>query len=573
MLHLFCSYSSSSSRSIHRIRCCIIVQGGACATMAWPRLAEYLNRFKLSLGLCCSLEVLGPTLSSVPLCIRPQRALVAANSKENESHLCEQQDEEWLDGFTDLGLFRPIISDSTTIRSKPPTTKEKMQEEDVKHRMLMCAAAQHYLGRTVSECNIAHSLVPIRDAGVPAGGKKNNKAAASSACPMIEVDLVVCGGAEFEEDFDGNVSSSNETDPSPSEFANITLIRMVNRIPLLDSSEAEACGIAQSISSKKRMWHSFGLEVNRISPQPGTNAEKLLKFEVKDSDQVAPFFQKSNHARLHVDEYETDDESTSDEHDLEFESSRDSRRRGRRRKKGSSVLLPAAQRLGKILVVIQIHAKPSTLPLPTLSKGRLPADHVAIDNALEVALTECLRKLQTSNPSLLLTAGELRVAERDARYIPAISEALSSIMLRSKNIDGVDSLLRDKIQKWNSEDDADGSLRDHPDADKLLTRLFDSQIRHNILTSIKRKANITHQKKRKSKKAACVTPCEYAKSDIGNLDRLFDSPSQDTRIVSSQSQSIIRETGTGNSISNNEDLVSFGGLGRSNPDDDDFFDF
>lgn len=38
---------------------------------AWPRLAEYFARYQLSLGLRCSLEVLAPSLSRVPLLIRP----------------------------------------------------------------------------------------------------------------------------------------------------------------------------------------------------------------------------------------------------------------------------------------------------------------------------------------------------------------------------------------------------------------------------------------------------------------------------------------------------------------------
>jgi hypothetical protein len=71
-----------------------------------------------------------------------------------------------------------------------------------------------------------------------------------------------------------------------------------------------------------------------------------------------------------------------------------------------------------------------------------------IDTALEVGLTECLRKLQKSNPGLLLTAAELRKAERDARYVPAVSSALATILCRSQN---ADPALISGIRSWNED--------------------------------------------------------------------------------------------------------------------------
>jgi hypothetical protein len=41
------------------------------ARSTWPRLSEYFARFRLSLGLICSLEVLAPTLSRLPLRVLP----------------------------------------------------------------------------------------------------------------------------------------------------------------------------------------------------------------------------------------------------------------------------------------------------------------------------------------------------------------------------------------------------------------------------------------------------------------------------------------------------------------------
>jgi hypothetical protein len=130
-------------------------------------------------------------------------------------------------------------------------------------------------------------------------------------------------------------------------------------------------------------------------------------------------------------------------------------------------------RLGNILVIVQIHAEPAMLPLPTLSKvdcssvvsvgvdsatdysnvrassspqGRLPIDNKAIDEALERAMTLCLRQLQVTSASLLLTASELRVAERDARYVPAVALALASIL--SKSDIKTQAGIVERVQNW-----------------------------------------------------------------------------------------------------------------------------
>jgi hypothetical protein len=60
-------------------------------------------------------------------------------------------------------------------------------------------------------------------------------------------------------------------------------------------------------------------------------------------------------------------------------------------------------------------------------------NNVAIDKALEVGLTECLRGLQKTNPSLLLTAQQLKRAERDSLYVPAMAVSVASIVSKSTN--------------------------------------------------------------------------------------------------------------------------------------------
>ena len=78
---------------------------------------------------------------------------------------------------------------------------------------------------------------------------------------------------------------------------------------------------------------------------------------------MAPFLKSANHA-LFEDPLDEDDLCDVDVEDLV-----DSQRGKRKRKKARKWLLPAGIRLGKILVVVQIEAEPSSLPLPTLSKA------------------------------------------------------------------------------------------------------------------------------------------------------------------------------------------------------------
>jgi hypothetical protein len=72
-------------------------------------------------------------------------------------------------------------------------------------------------------------------------------------------------------------------------------------------------------------------------------------------------------------------------------------------------------------------------------------DNTAIDTALHLGLTGCLHQLQASNPSLLLTANELKTVQRDAQYVPACSSAMLAILKNSKN---TDASFVARIQRW-----------------------------------------------------------------------------------------------------------------------------
>lgn len=91
---------------------------------------------------------------------------------------------------------------------------------------------------------------------------------------------------------------------------------------------------------------------------------------------MAPYFQSSNHTLFQAeeeDEVDSDQEEEldEDEHSTQDETQDTVPTGSKRKRKGSrrrTFLLPAKARLGNVLVIVQIHAEPSVLPLPTLSK-------------------------------------------------------------------------------------------------------------------------------------------------------------------------------------------------------------
>ena len=85
-----------------------------------------------------------------------------------------------------------------------------------------------------------------------------------------------------------------------------------------------------------------------------------------------------------------------------------------------------------------------------------------------MALRDCLRSLQATNPALLLTQAQLREAERETRYIPATALSVSRILRRMSNQTLREKWL-DKISQWKNERDAspDGT-RPHPELAGLI---------------------------------------------------------------------------------------------------------
>jgi ribosomal protein RSM22 (predicted rRNA methylase) len=140
---------------------------------------------------------------------------------------------------------------------------------------------------------------------------------------------------------------------------------MVNQIPLLDGAEASACGLVHGVSNKV-VWGSFGLHVAKSSDSDMHSWTP--HFDVRDSDQLAPFFQSQTHRLWEARQEQSDEDLVEEE-----------AKKRKRHLATRSSLLPAKVRLGHIIVVVHIRAAPSSLPLPTLSKVR------------EVDLTCCCR--------------------------------------------------------------------------------------------------------------------------------------------------------------------------------------
>ena len=217
--------------------------------------------------------------------------------------------------------------------------------------------------------------------------------------------------------------------------ARLTLVRMVNSTPLLDGAEAAACGVVRAVPTA-RSWSSFGLEVSPAavgaplsykslskskSPHPepsrkggrpfglggggggapGYKAPRALppdlhipSYEVRDSVQVAPFFRSGTHDLFdplgdgydprgggggggggqlqHGEEEDGSGIGSESEGEFDGRKRRGKERRERECVKRRSRPLPAGLRIGNVLIVAQIRATPSALPLPTLSKVRGP---------------------------------------------------------------------------------------------------------------------------------------------------------------------------------------------------------
>lgn len=272
---------------------------------------------------------MAPTLSSVPLFVR------SALERNSIWHCIQKETEE------DEWRLADDVS-CHSISSLPPDI-----QVDERTEILMSVSS--YLKRNIKLENVARSIRRIET-------KKRSR----RAQPTMEVNLIVCGPQSFDASEEGRENES-ENQTIDTEAARMTMIRLVNRVPVLDGAEAAACGLVQAVTTEQSLWASFGLQVHPRSHKSSADEHQLFSpsFDVDDSEAVRSFLLSSSTHN----EYSCNDNSAN-ETDEETN-------RKRKRKEHRVQILPAHIRLGEVLIVVQINADPASLPLPTLSKVRL----------------------------------------------------------------------------------------------------------------------------------------------------------------------------------------------------------
>ena len=396
--------------------CC---KGGVAAKLAWPRLFDYFTRFKLCTKLHFQLDVFAPTLSKLPIFIRPRNAdkiefegplLEGRESTPRLSQDCVNGD-QWRDPLDSEGSEDGDVSNG---KETLANEKEKSIDcSDRNDRYEFADAVRSFLPKyNVPYDNVARSIHNLRNFN-------DETETRSMSMVQLEVGMAVCP----HEDLDQRSNSSIDSSATTSEkAATLQLVRIVNDVPIIENAEAHACGLVHGVANK-RVWGSFGIDIEKTSTTASNTSLPAPSFLLRDSSLVAPFINRNaNHQQLETDDCDTD-------HDENCKSNR-------KRRKGAlpgKYLRPVNVRIGKILVVVHVRANPSSLPLPTLSKGRLPLHHQPIDEALQLGLRGCIVSLQSTNPDLFLTTLQLRMVERDALYVPAIASAVSRIVSKSRN--------------------------------------------------------------------------------------------------------------------------------------------
>ena len=303
----------------------------------------------------------------MPLYIRPSNEIERRMNRSHDrvvEHSTTENEWDGGDGFDDIHSIEsaPKISKAAQLRADVEAQKKEK-------RSLLCKAASAYKRRPDLKLeNVAYSMQPIRRTNT---GPRQS--APSKDGPVLEMSLIVFG-PELEDTDNHSDESDCESSPhgrnesKKMNSAELQVVRMVNGIPLLDSSEALACGIVNKVSSNSDTWNCFGLCVTRKN-ENNQGTEPLTEqntptFEVNDSAQVAPFLTTSSHSLFYDQSKGLDHLNSSDDDDFDTEN----RRWKTKKERQVRCHLPAAVRLGHILMIVQIRAKPSALPLPTLSK-------------------------------------------------------------------------------------------------------------------------------------------------------------------------------------------------------------
>ena len=343
-------------------------KGGAAAKLAWPRLKDYFARFGLCTKLCFELDVFAPTLSKLPIFIRPRQL---GKHKLGDESSVEQQDsaiqlsrdgpksDQWEDLLDGDGTEEETDSKTETLSDEKETSSDCSNENE---RHEFTSAVQSFW----PDCNIVfenvarsvHNIRNFNDETTPFVGEEAQRRSVA----QLEVSMAVCPDLDHDEKSDSGADSlasiPNDLPSGNAKTATLQLVRIVNDVPIIENAEAHSCGLVHG-TANKRIWGSFGLDIERsatVAPDSGVSTPSFL---LRDSGLVAPFINKNgNHKQLEADDFGTN-------HEQSYESNR------KRRTMGGSPprdLSPANVRVGTILLVVNVRANPSSLPLPTLSK-------------------------------------------------------------------------------------------------------------------------------------------------------------------------------------------------------------
>jgi hypothetical protein len=168
-------------------------------------------------------------------------------------------------------------------------------------------------------------------------------------------------------------------------------------------------------------------------------------------------------------------------------------------------------------------------------QGRLPLNHGPIDQALQLGLRDCLRSLQTTSPGLLLTPAQLRTAEREVRYMPAMASAVSGIICRMADTNLQQKLIG-TIHGWKCE--AQGkALAESRDSQpmSLDKALIVAVIEQRLKDSVRKKQQSMQQSMQQSKRKRRKQKVSDEEQEYSDLDR-SDNENEDEKSSESPSE-------------------------------------
>ena len=131
----------------------------------------------------------------------------------------------------------------------------------------------------------------------------------------------------------------------------------------------------------------------------------------------------------------------------------------------------------------------------------------AINAALQSGLNSCLRSLQKTNPSLLLTPSQLKKTEREVIYVPTLASALSSLTLNCN-----DETLREKFLANIGFTD-DGSENPSKQTQDNLAEHLECRIRHSLLKYEEERKQDAKKKQRATRQTKTVKHSESIEID------------------------------------------------------------